>query len=208
MIATKDLRTQITESLKNDVLVKIPASEKEYLELATQFPFKIEYHESEIYTMGLASIYHELITAMVITILNNIYANDNDYMVLGSNSGVQIPKFEGGYYMPDAVVVKGTPIFKENSNAIFTNPYIIIEVLSKATAAFDQEAKLPEYKHLSSLQQIIYINPKRIEVSTFTRTEAANTWINQDFYELKDSILIDGNPVSLEAIYKKVVFSS
>jgi Uma2 family endonuclease len=208
MIKTKDLHNEILERLKTEELVRIPASEEDYLQLATKVPFKIEYHESEIYTMGLASLYHELITATIITILNNLFANQNEIMVLGSNSGVQIPKFEGGYYMPDVVVVKGAPNFKANSNSIFTNPYIIVEVLSKATASFDLEAKLPEYKHLSSLQQIIYINPKRVEVSTYTRTEAANTWINKDFYELSDSIVIDGNPVLLDAIYKKVVFNS
>ena len=48
--------------------------------------------------------------------------------------------------MPDVMVVKGEPIFKPNSTAVITNPYIIIEVLSPATKQFDLSEKLPEYK--------------------------------------------------------------
>jgi Uma2 family endonuclease len=206
MIVTKDLRKDILKRLKTEPLVRIPASEDDYLKLVASFPFKIEYHQAEIYTMGLSSFYHELITGMVITLLNNLFSSNNEYHILGSNAGIQIPKFEGGYYMPDVVVVKGTPAFKKNSTSIFTNPHIIVEVLSPSTAEFDFEAKLPEYKHLESLQQIIFINQKRIEVSSFIRTEKPNTWINQDFYELTDEMQIDGNPVSIGAIYNKVKF--
>lgn len=207
MILTKDLKTEILTSLEKEPLARIPASETEYLDLVKHFPFKIEYHESEIYTIGLASLIHELITGMLITTLNNLLSEKDDYLVLGSNSGVSIPKFEGAYYMPDAMVIKGIPVFKNNSKSIVTNPSIIVEVLSPATSVFDVEAKLPEYKHLESLDQIIFVNQKRIEVSSFKRSDLPNTWINQDFYDLKDNILIYGEPVPLADIYKKVKFN-
>jgi Uma2 family endonuclease len=155
MVIIQDLRTELLERLKTEELVRVPASEADYLALAQHFPFKIEYYQSEIYTMGLASFYHELIAAMFTTILNNLFMDKDDYVVLGSNSGVQIPKFEGSYFMPDVTVVKGEPIFKPNSTAIITNPYLIVEILSPATDKFDKESKLPEYKHLQSLQQIL-----------------------------------------------------
>lgn len=206
MVIAKDLREEILRKLKTEPLVRISASEAEYLELANNFPYKIEYHESEIYTMGLASLIHELITGMIITILNNMYSSNENYLVLGSNSGVHIPKFEGGFYMPDVMVIKDNPAFKGNSKSIVTNPLVIVEVLSPSTTQFDMEAKLPEYKHLDSLQQVIFVNQKRVEVSLFTRSEKPNTWINEDFYNLTNIFLIDGNPISLEAIYKKVKF--
>jgi Uma2 family endonuclease len=208
MVIINDLRTSIIEQLKTTSLVKIPASEADYLALANHFPFKIEYHESEIYTMGLASLAHEIIAAMFATILNNLYIDNEDYIVLGSNAGIQIPKFEGGYYMPDVTLVKGKPIYKANSNAIITNPYLVVEVLSPATGKFDIDSKLPEYKHLDSLQQIIFINQNKIEVSSFIRFNSANTWLNQDFYQLEDNLLIDNQPISLASIYKKITFDS
>ncbi len=207
MVITKDLRTEILERLKTNELVRIPASESEYLDLAYSLPFKIEYHESEIYTMGLASIVHETIAAMFATVLNNLFMENPDYLILGSNSGVQIPKFEGGYYMPDVTVVKGEPIYKSNSTAIITNPYLIVEVLSPATGKFDRDSKLPEYKHLETLKQIILVNQKKIEVSSYTRSDKSNTWINEDFYDLNEELLIDNHAISLASIYKKVRFA-
>ena len=97
MVIAKDLREEILRKLKTEPLVRISASEAEYLELAKNFPYKIEYHKSKIYASGLASLIHELITGMIITILNNMYSSNENYLVLGSNSGVHIPKFEGGF---------------------------------------------------------------------------------------------------------------
>lgn len=188
-------------------LVRIPAPKEDYFALAEDLPFKVEYHENEIITMGLARYWHEKITATLIALLYQVYnQEDENFDILGSNSEVQIPKFEGGYYMPDVMIVKGKPIFKENSTAIITNSYIILEVLSPATKAFYLSEKLPEYKLVQSLQQVIYVNPQMISVSTFIRSENPNTWINQDFYSPEDSILVEGVPILLSDIYRKIRF--
>lgn len=64
--------------------------------------------------------------------------------------------------MPDVMVIQGEPSFKLRSNCIITNPYLIVEILSPSTKNFDLSEKLPEYKLLNSLQQVIYVNPKRL----------------------------------------------
>jgi Uma2 family endonuclease len=206
MVVAKSLQETIIEQLKTYELVSIPASEEDYLSIATALPFKVEYHANEIITMGLASYWHETLVSTFIGIFYNLFTNRDELNILASNSGVSIPKFEGGFYMPDAMVVKGEPIFKENSKAIITNPYIIIEILSPATTTFDVEHKLPEYKHLESLQQIIYVSPKKVFVSTYIRSENPNIWLNQDFHSLDDAIVVEGASISLSDIYKKIKF--
>jgi Uma2 family endonuclease len=206
MVIAKNLKETILTELNTQQLVRIPASEEEYFSVAEELPFKIEYHENEIITMGLASLWHEAIVMNLGRIFNMLFFNNEDILVLGSNSGVQIPKFEGGYYMPDVMVVKGNPAFKEKSRAIITNPYIIVEVLSPATKAFDLSEKLSEYKLMSSLQQVIYINPEKVSVSTFIRSENPNTWINQDFYSLEDALTVENSSISLADIYHKIKF--
>jgi hypothetical protein len=89
--------------------------------------------------MGFASYLHEKLVFALGSILYNLLFEIDDFEILGSNSGVSIPKFEGGFYMPDVMVVKGEPIFKENTEAFITNPFIIVEVLSPATSTFDVE---------------------------------------------------------------------
>jgi Uma2 family endonuclease len=207
MVIAKNLKEDIIKQLETQGLVHIPASEEDYLSLAYDLPFKVEYHENEIITMGLASYWHEKLAARFIVLLSQIFELiEGDYDILGSNTGVQIPKFEGGYYMPDVTIVKDEPVFKENSKAIITNPYIVVEVLSPATSTFDVEYKLPEYKHLESLQQIIYVSPKKVFVSTYIRSENPNIWLNQDFHSLDDAIMVEGASVLLSDIYKKIKF--
>ena len=207
MVITKNIKETILLALNTQQVVNIPASEQDYFSVAFDIPFKAEYHENEIVTMGLASYWDEKITATLIALLYQVLnQKEDDFDILGSNSGVQIPKFEGGYYMPDVMIVKGNPIFKENSTAIITNPYIIVEVLSPATKAFDLSEKLPEYKLIESLKQVIYINPQKGSVSTFIRSENPNAWINQDFYSLEDSIIVEGMNILLSDIYRKIRF--
>ena len=206
MVAAKSIKETILEELKTKEIVCIPASEEDYLDLASKLPFKVEYHNSEIITMGLASFWHETIIGNMIWILKNLFSDSEEHYVLGSNLGVQIPKFEGGYYMPDVLVVKGEPIFKANSTAIITNPYIIVEVLSKATEVFDITEKLHEYKSLPSLKQIIFVSQKELGLMNFLRSENPNIWLNQDFYNEDDRMQIDGKEIAVKDIYRKVKF--
>lgn len=207
MIATKGIKETILEELKTKDIVCIPASEEDFLTVVTTLPFKIEYHNSEIITMGLVSFWHETLVGNIIFILKNLFSDSESFYVLGSNVGVQIPKFEGGYYLPDVLVVKDEPIFKANSTAIITNPYIIVEVLSKATEEFDVTEKLHEYKTLPSLQMVIFVSQKKVGVMSFLRSENPNIWLNQDFYDAADMMQIEGKNVAVKDIYKKVKFT-
>ena len=204
MVSDQDLRSGILECLKTEPVARIPASEEEYFAIAEQLPFKIEYHNSEIISIGLASYFHEIIVANWIFILRSILPDE--FTVLGSNSGIQIPKFEGGYYLPDVMVVKGEPAFKPNSSAIITNPYLIVEIHSPSTAQFDSDIKLPEYKQQESLQQIIYVNQDRAQVSSYRRTDQPNTWINQEFFNLEEVMQVEGQEVLIKDIYRKIKF--
>ncbi|AEE49628.1 protein of unknown function DUF820 [Haliscomenobacter hydrossis DSM 1100] len=207
MVLIQDLKTSILERLKTEAVVRTPASEADYFAVAEQLPFKLEYHNSEIITMGLASYWHEVLVMTIGGILQNVFAFSEEFTVLGSNSGVQIPKVEGGYYLPDIMVVKGEPVFKPNSTAIITNPYLLVEIHSPSTAQFDGDIKLPEYKHLESLQHIIYVNQNRARVSSYRRTDQPNTWINQEFFSLEEVMHVEGQEVLIKDIYRKIKFA-
>ncbi len=92
-------------------MARISASEKDYFSVAYKIPFKVEYHDSEITPMGLASYWHKLLVTNIIILLNKIFNENLEIIILGSNSFVQIPKFEGGYYMPDVLILNNEPIF-------------------------------------------------------------------------------------------------
>lgn len=207
MIITGNLKETILDQLKREEVARLPASEADFFALAAELPFKIEYHESEIITMGLSSYWHEVLVMTLGGIFYNLFSEKDEFTILGSNAGVQIPKFEGDYYLPDIMVVKGKPIFKPNSTSVITNPFIVVEVLSKSTAQFDMMDKLPEYKHLESLQQIIYINQKKMAVTSYLRSETPNVWLNQDFSKAEEALTIEDTPVLLKDIYRKIEFT-
>jgi hypothetical protein len=96
MVVTKSIKERVLEELKTKEMVCIPASEEDYFSVAYDLPFKVEYHDSEIITTGLATPTHEALVMNMGTILNILFGDTDNLFVYGSNVGVQIQKFEGG----------------------------------------------------------------------------------------------------------------
>lgn len=202
-----NIKDEIFERIQNEPMITISGSEAEYLELAHELPFKVEYHNSEIIVMSLASFWHENIIFNLSGILYNIISNSNDLRGVSSNAGIHLDRFEGGYYQPDMMIVKGMPEFKSGSTSIITNPIVLFEIHSPGTTRYDLESKLPEYKKFESLKEIVFIQQKKVLVSKFSRSDNADIWLNQDFDQLHDSFTLLGHTIKLADIYMKVDFS-
>ncbi|AQG78670.1 Uma2 family endonuclease [Spirosoma montaniterrae] len=180
-------------------MVAIPASWDEFMDYLPDAPYRIEYHNNQIIFMGLAAFIHELLVGNIIALLKSVVKGKGFY-VAGSNVGVL--KREGrGYYNPDVTVVKGKPAFRSGSNAIITNPYLVVEVLSESTAAYDLSHKLPKYEQIDSLQEIVFIDRFELSVSTFRRTESPNVWTQTNYYQLTDVARIDLFDIPLQEIF-------
>jgi Uma2 family endonuclease len=205
MVLIQDLRNTILERLKTEDLVRIPASEEEYFAIAESLPYKVEYHNSEIIAMSLANYWHEVLVVVMGGIFPSIFP-DTEFDHIGSNVGVQILKFEGGYYLPDFKLVKGSPKFKPGSKSIITNPYLVVEILSPSTARYDVEVKLLEYKQIDSLQHVLLINQEKPQISHYQRLTEPNTWLNREYFSIEDQLTLEGHVIPLTEIYKKVKF--
>jgi Uma2 family endonuclease len=180
-------------------MVTIPASWEEFMDFLPEAPYRAEYHSNHIIVMGLAAFIHELLIGRLITLLTNL-SQGKGYYVAGSNVGVL--KGEGkGYYNPDVTVIKGNPQFYADSNAIITNPYLVVEVVSESTAAYDLYHKLPKYEQIDSLQEVVFIDRFDLSVSTFRRTKAPNVWIKTNYYQSSEQAIIDGFPILLSDIF-------
>lgn len=206
MVIEKDLKSRVIEASKRDELVRFPASEKEYLDLAHVIPFKIEYHNSEIIVMSLASYVHELISSNLIFYLRSLFLDEKGVDVLGSSLGVKTDKFEGSYFLPDVTIVKGTPDFEKNSTAIIQNPTVVFEVLSPSTKSYDLTEKLEEYKTFESLEQVVFIYQDKMKVTSYRRSYDPVGWLNQDFINGKDNLDVEGKSLELSDIYEKIDF--
>jgi Uma2 family endonuclease len=206
MVAELSIKSQIIERLKSEDLVKIAASEAEYLSLAHEAPFKIEYHQSEIIAMGLASTIHELILMNIAGELRIFFKRNKGIFVFGSSIGIKTGKFEGSYFQPDITVVKGSPEHEKNSTSIIKNPTIIFEILSPSTQSYDLSEKLEEFKDFDSLELIVFVHQDKMKVTTYQRSYKPVGWFNQDFTKTDDTVQIDGRALRLEDIYEQVDF--
>ena len=186
-------KIQLTEAqvvaLDSGKTVSIPASWDEFLYFLAETPYRTDYHNQHIIIMGLAAFIHELLVGRIIALLTAL-SKGGGYYVAGSNVGVQ--KTTGrGYYNPDVTVVKGQPAFVAGSNAIITNPFLVVEVLSESTAAYDLYHKLPKYEQIDSLQGVIFVDRFDQSVMIAERTDKPNAWLHTHYYNLTDVVKID-----------------
>lgn len=206
MVAVDNLAEYLLEQIKTQGEVHVPASEAEYLDIAPQFPARLEYHNGEIIAMSLASALHELVVSMISRLLANYYF-DKDFLVTGSNAGLQIPQPDGSYYQPDLMVTQGKWQFKEGSKSIIMNPYLLVEVMSPGTYRYDKEDKLPLYKDVPTLQYLVYAAQDRPYITVYERTDRPDVWINTDYKSLDSVAKLGDLSLPLTEIYHKIQFS-
>jgi Uma2 family endonuclease len=82
------------------------------------------------------------------------------------------------YYYPDVMVTCDERDRENTQQKKF--PYLIVEVLSDSTEAFDRGDKFADYQLLETLQEYVLINVKRQRVDCFRRN-SEGFWVLQ-FY--------------------------
>lgn len=195
--------TQITK-LDNGGIVTIPASWDEFWDFLDETNYKTEYCNGKIIIMGLAAAIHEYLVTWISTLLNNHFQR-NGYLVFGSNLGVKTGDNKG-YFNPDITIVKGKLEFYNNSKAIITNPYLVVEVLSEATYHYDMYEKLGKYQHTQSIQEVIMVDRFDKEVLKFQRTTNPKVWTETIYDHENPEILIDTMKANINDIFDKLAF--
>jgi Uma2 family endonuclease len=88
----------------------------------------------------------------------------------------------------------------------YTNPIIVVDILSKNTAQFDIFGKLPYYKLIPSLQYIVFIDQLQPFTSAYSRTNVPDEWLNHDYRTLESTVRLGALELPMSAIYRKTVF--
>ena len=192
--------------------LRLLATWDEYVELAEEIPYNIEFLNGEIISMSQATDLHEQLIARLITIFNNILDDRPDYRVLGSS--VKICVAEGGAeFNADLSVLRGPSQYAtlpsgKISTARIKNPEIVVEVLSKSTKAYDQSDKLNQDRLIPSLKHILFVSQDAVFARVYTRTDKPDQWIDTDYRLLTDTILVGDMELPMQKIYRKTVFSA
>jgi Uma2 family endonuclease len=202
--------TLADRALAPDIL-RAKVSYEAYLDFAEVAPYNIEYYNGELISMSQASLPHESLVSRFSTLFNNLFDDDDEIQVFGSNIKIEVMA-TGDSFNADVSIVRGEPDYLRLpsgmlSTVSITNPTVLVEVLSPGTMAYDLGDKLESYKQIPALQQILFVSPDKPWVSSYLRSDTPGLWFNTSFHALTDAVTVLDQPVALAAIYKKTKFA-
>ena len=187
------------------IAVQTQLTPEEYLAWERKAPFKNEYLSGQILAMSGASRAHNLITGNILTGLNNQLVN-RDCEVYASEMRVKARPITS-YFYPDVTVVCDEPRFEDDMFDTLLNPTVVVEVLSRSTAAYDKGEKFEAYKQIASLREYILVSQDRVNVERHFRLETQ--WKAIEFQGLVDILPLDSIRCELPLghIYRRVKFT-
>lgn len=86
---------------------------------------------------------------------------------------------DSALFYPDTFVTQDPKDLR--TEAIFTAPTLIAEVLSPSTEAYDRGQKFAQYRRLPSLREYVLVSPETREVLLFRRDSAHGLFTLHDF---------------------------
>lgn len=158
---------------------------EEYLAIERQAEYKSEYVDGVMYTMAGAKRKHNLVAARTITKLTNLL-EETGCEVYTSDMKVRVPDSTKFHY-PDITVVCGEPEFADDEEDVLLNPLVIIEVLSKTTAAYDRGKKFQWYQQIESFLEYLLVAQDEPIIERFVR-QPDNNWLYTKIEGLDQSV--------------------
>jgi Uma2 family endonuclease len=144
----------------------------EFLDWETTQAEKHEYWRGEVFAMVGARRVHVMISLNVASLLKSHLRGTRCHAFM-SDMQLEVEAADAVFY-PD-VFVSCDPSDLA-ADRVLRQPKVIVEVLSDSTAAFDRGAKFAAYRRLDSLQEYVLIDPDRLTVEIFRRTDSGD-WL-------------------------------
>lgn len=177
-------------------------SPEEYLELERKAEFKSEYYDGVIYDMAGGTEAHNLIVANVVIELGPQLKGNSCKLY---PSDMKVRSSSRRFHYPDVSVVCGDVKFHDGKKDIYTNPVLIIEVLSPSTSGYDRGIKFHSYQNIKSLKEYVLISQDEPLVEKYVRRSDGN-WLYSKIEGLESGVEFSSINcrVSLTDIYAKV----
>lgn len=188
-------------------LVRIPGSWDEFWDVLERSENRVEYQNHEIvFSMSYEPRQHSKIVSRFIY-LASVAFQEGKFEIHNPNRPVYIADCQD-IFNPDVSVVQA-------SGEVFTyrpgmtaemSPLVIVEVLSPNTRSRDFREKLPCYKLIPSLHQIIYIESAHPMVYLYEKNGTEQGWQKKVLDEMDDVFLLNDQPITLRDIYARINF--
>lgn len=178
----------------------------QYLQREARSNDKHEFYNGHLVKMPNATFQHNLINSNTNFSIQNalIHKGLTQYFVIGDGQKVYIETENIALY-PDMIIICETPIFYDGKTHLITNPLVIIEILSKATAHYDRTDKFTLYKLLPSFQEYVLIDARKVNIENRFQLEK-DIWKFTHYNDLNTSLHLHSLDIhiALSDIYKRV----
>lgn len=156
-------------------------SPEEYLRREREATYKSEYFQGVIYPMGDldgdtpeamagASPNHSRIKRNVEVAFTVKFRKKGGCEAFSGDQRIHIPE-NGLYTYPDVLAVCGKLIPDPNDRMSLLNPTVIVEVLSRRTAAYDRGEKFRLYRTIPTLREYVLVDSRKVDVVVYRRGE-------------------------------------
>ena len=175
-----------------------PMTFEEYLELEANSRVRHEYLAGEVFAMcGVTPRHNRIATRLHRAFGDHLRGGPCEPYISDVAVKLRMSRDDYAYY-PDVMVVCGREKAEER---FFTDPKLIVEVLSPSTASVDRHEKRIAYRRIAALEEYVIVAQDVIEATVFRRE---GSW-KPEVLESRDSIVelrSIGLRVSLAQIYE------
>lgn len=159
---------------------------EEFLEIEFPSDTKAELDNGVIRMMAGGTVKHAEVQANLLSLLRT-KLRGSGCKPFGPDLGVKTSEIAIRY--PDVTVLCGDRSGDGDAKAV-EDPRAVVEVLSPSTRAMDLGTKLLEYRAISSLTTVLFVDPATETVRLIERT-GPGAWTDQDFAPGHDVPLAD-----------------
>ncbi len=182
---------------------------EEYVKLEQETNQKYEFHDGQVYAMAGGTDNHNTITLNISTEIHN-RLKGKECRIKNNETKLYLEN-KNKYVYPDAMIICGEQEKAKNLKDAFTNPVVIIEVLSESTQGYDRGDKFGFYRAIHSLRHYVLIEQKEVKIDVFSRKSSTSLWNIQTIEGLESNLELEISEtktltISLKDIYYDVVF--
>jgi Uma2 family endonuclease len=140
---------------------------QEYLRLEREAAFKSEYVHGEIFAMAGGTVNHHTLAGNFHGLLWQQLAG-RSCRAFVSDMRVRC-EFWDSFVYPDVSAVCEPLTFFDEERDSYSNPALVVEVLSKSTEAYDRGEKFRLYRMIPSLTEYVLVSQRQPLVEVFRR---------------------------------------
>ena len=180
-------------------------SAEDYLALERRAETRNEFLHGRIFAMAGSSRRHNLITSNLVRELGNRLL-DGPCEVYASDMRVKVTS-TGLYTYPDVAVACDGPTFEDAELDTLLDPILLVEVLSKSTAAYDRGEKFEHYRALPSVKEVLLVDQEKVHIVHYRRQDD-DTWLLSETRDLHGKLNLPtlGITLPISDVYAKVTW--